>query len=241
MSIIVQIKTILFSIIYGVFFSFVVGINYKYIIGKGIFSLIISFLLVLVLTLLYFIILRYINYGVFHYIEILSIIVGFIIENLIYRIVEKRLKKWYTLYSKVGEFMARRKNKKSKRRLAVFGTISLFVIGYFIFNLCYYSYRIMVLEKSKTDLKSELSSLQKKEETLNGDIQKLKDPEYIAKYARENYMYSKDGEYIIKIESDDVIDKKDNSSFDYKYLIYASAGCFALVIIYVLKKKNSDD
>lgn len=136
--------------------------------------------------------------------------------------------------------MARRKNKKAKKRKAIFIPISLFVIGYFIFNLCYYSYRIMVLEKSRTSLQNELTSLQKKEQNLTSDIQKLKDPEYIAKFAREQYMYSRDGEYIIKIEDDNVIDEKDSSSFDYKYLIYASGGCFILLIFYVFKKKNSD-
>ena len=136
--------------------------------------------------------------------------------------------------------MARRKNKMAKKRKAILSPLSLFVIGYFIFNLCCYSYRIMVLEKTKTSLQSELSALQKKEENLNSDIQKLKDPEYIAKFAREQYMYSRDGEYIIKIEDDSVINDSENSSFDYKYLIYASGGCFVLLIFYVIKKKNSD-
>ena len=136
--------------------------------------------------------------------------------------------------------MARRKNKKSKRRLAFFGTFSLFVIGYFVFNLFYYSYRIMVLEKTKADLENELTVLKKNEETLSSDIQKLKDPEYIAKFARENYMYSRDGEYIIKIEDDKKLDDTNTSSFDYKYLIYGSSACLALVIIYIVKKKNSD-
>ncbi len=136
--------------------------------------------------------------------------------------------------------MARRKNKKSRRRLAIFGTLSLIVIGYFLFNLCYYSYRIMVLEKSKSSLESELSTLKKDEENLASDIQKLKDPEYIAKFARENYMYSKDGEYIIKIEDNDVIEDKEVSSFDYKYLIFGSCVCLGLLFIYILKKKNSD-
>jgi len=136
--------------------------------------------------------------------------------------------------------MARRKNKKSRRRLAIFGTLSLIVIGYFLFNLCYYSYRIMVLEKSKSSLESELSTLKKDEENLASDIQKLKDPEYIAKFARENYMYSKDGEYIIKIEDNDVIEDKEVSSFDYKYLIIGSCVCLGLLFIYILKKKNSD-
>ena len=98
----------------------------------------------------------------------------------------------------------------------------------------------MVLEKTKSDLESELSVLKKKEETLSSDIQKLKDPEYIAKFARENYMYSKDGEYIIKIEDDKVIENTDSSSFDYKYLIIGSTGCLVLVIFYIVKKKNSD-
>ena len=136
--------------------------------------------------------------------------------------------------------MAKRKNKKSKRRLAFFGTLSLFVIGYFLFNLCYYSYRIMVLEKSRSSLESELFSLQKKEETLTSDIQKLRDPEYIAKFARENYMYSRDGEYIIKVEDDNIIEEKNVESFDYRYLIYGCFGCFCLVVLYVIKKKNSD-
>ena len=38
------------------------------------------------------------------------------------------------------------------------------------------------------------------EEELNDEINKLQDPEYMAKYAREKYLYSKKGEIIIKIE-----------------------------------------
>lgn len=94
MSIIVQIKTILFSILFGIIFSVVIGLNYKYICGtKKILSFILTFMLVLVFTLLYFICLKYINFGIFHYYEILSIIFGFIVENLFYRIVEKKIKK----------------------------------------------------------------------------------------------------------------------------------------------------
>ena len=38
------------------------------------------------------------------------------------------------------------------------------------------------------------------EDKLNDEISKLQDPEYLAKYAREKYLYSKDDEIIIKIE-----------------------------------------
>lgn len=38
------------------------------------------------------------------------------------------------------------------------------------------------------------------EETLKDEINKLQDPEYMARYAREKYLYSKKNEIIIKIE-----------------------------------------
>ena len=93
MSIVIQVKTIMFSLIYGFVFSFFIGLNYKYIIGKGILSFLLTFFLVLVFTLLYFIVLKYINYGIFHFYEVLLIILGFILENLVCSVVEKRLKK----------------------------------------------------------------------------------------------------------------------------------------------------
>lgn len=135
----------------------------------------------------------------------------------------------------------KRKNKKSKRRLMIFGTLSVIAIAYFIFNLCYYSYKIAVLEKSKRELEQELTALQKNEEKLNDDIQKLKDPEYIAKYARENYMYSKDGEYIIKIEQEEQKETKEEDTLDYKYLIFLSSTGLLLIILYIIKKTKEKD
>ena len=134
--------------------------------------------------------------------------------------------------------MARRKNKKSKRRLAIFGTLSLIVIGYFIFTACYYSYKIAVLEKSKKQLNEQLTELQKQEKNLTTDIQKLKDPEYIAKYARENYMYSKDGEYILKIEDEEIPQEEVKESIDYKFLLTISSISFLIIILYIIKRKK---
>lgn len=132
--------------------------------------------------------------------------------------------------------MAKKKTKKSKRRLAFFGTLSIFLICYFVFNLCYYSYRIMVLNKSKADLEAQLTSLQNDEETLKTDIQKLKDPEYIAKYARENYMYSMDGEYIIKIEDNDIVTEDKEDPIDYNYLVFISSVGLIIVVLYIIRK-----
>ena len=40
-------------------------------------------------------------------------------------------------------------------------------------------------------------------QVLETDVKKLQDPDYVAKYAREKYLYSKDGELIIKIVDND--------------------------------------
>jgi cell division protein DivIC len=57
------------------------------------------------------------------------------------------------------------------------------------------------------ETKKEISMLEKtykdslaEEENLKDEINKLQDPEYMAKYAREKYLYSKDDEIVIKIE-----------------------------------------
>ena len=84
MNIKLQITTLLFSFLYGIFFSFFLSLNYKFIYSdKKILKTIISFLFIIVCVLLYFIILKKINYGIFHVYEILMIILGFVLENLI--------------------------------------------------------------------------------------------------------------------------------------------------------------
>ena len=134
--------------------------------------------------------------------------------------------------------MAKKKNKKSKRRLAIFGTLSLIVIVYSIFNLCYYSYKIAVLEKSKQELQNQLTTLKEQEDKLSNDIQKLKDPEYIAKYARENYMYSKDGEYILKIDDYEKEEEQTTDKIDYKYLLALASAGLLLIVLYIIKRKK---
>ena len=94
MNIFVQIKTIIFSFIYGMFFCFFLGLNYKYIIGDRFFlKVILTFMFVVVNVLLYFIILKKINFGIFHIYEIIAIITGFLFYNLICFYVESKRKK----------------------------------------------------------------------------------------------------------------------------------------------------
>ena len=145
-------------------------------------------------------------------------------------------KKWYYLY---GDYMARRKVKKTtKRRLTVFGTLSVILIFYFIFTLCFQGYNVYKLYNQKNSLKEKYSSLKTKAEDLKIEINQLHDPEYLAKYARENYSYSKEGEYIIKLnDTKEKIDKLDNS-INKEYIVIGLSVFLVLIFIYVLKKGN---
>ena len=105
----------------------------------------------------------------------------------------------------------RRITKASKRRLTVFGSLSIGAILWFIISLIYNIYIINDLYNDKKELKHQYNLLVEEAEQLKLDINKLNDPEYLADYARENYLYSKEDEYIIQIgeeitETTEIID-----------------------------------
>ena len=59
------------------------------------------------------------------------------------------------------------------------------------------------IKKTKDEIKELTVSYSDKleeEENLKEEITRLQDPEYMARYAREKYLYSKKNEIIIKIE-----------------------------------------
>ena len=96
--------------------------------------------------------------------------------------------------------MAKRKRKSKKaRRTMILGLTSVFIIVAMSFTIGKYWVDIFDKYKEKKDLERELSSLKEKEAQLRVDANKLQDPNYIARYAREKYYYSKDGEFIIKM------------------------------------------
>lgn len=77
-----------------------------------------------------------------------------------------------------------------------FGTI-ISTLGYtLVRNL----YRVNELKNELDDLKVEKEVLVEEEEALTADIKKLSDPLYVARYAREKYLYSKEGEIILRFD-----------------------------------------
>lgn len=96
--------------------------------------------------------------------------------------------------------MAKKKKvKKKATRIATFGILSIVLIIIISATLFTVFKDIISKYKEKNKLKEELVALQEKKEELETDVKKLEDPEYLARYAREKYFYSKEGELILRI------------------------------------------
>ncbi len=103
-----------------------------------------------------------------------------------------------------GDNLARKKsNGKAKKRIFLFFVFFGTVIASLSYSFFSNINKMVGMSEKKTELKNKLTSLKEEEEVLNSDIKKLEDPEYVARYAREKYLYSKDGELIIRIPEED--------------------------------------
>jgi len=132
--------------------------------------------------------------------------------------------------------MQKKITKKSKRRLMIFGIPALLIILYFCVTVISYIYNYSKLKDEEEQLKHELVVLQKEKQDLKVEIKKLNDPDYIVRYAKEKFLYSTDGEYVIKIieeEEQQVVSEEDNS-----YFMYGILGSSALVLCFIFLKKK---
>ncbi len=90
--------------------------------------------------------------------------------------------------------------KKDRRRITLLIIIFIPLLTIFVSNMFSYWSQIYINIKEKEELESLYREILEEEETLKTEIVKLQDDEYVARYAREKYLYSKDGEIIIKIK-----------------------------------------
>lgn len=139
----------------------------------------------------------------------------------------------------------KRVSKTVKRRLTFLGPILLGIVIFCIFTIFSYAYQIHQLKIEEQKLESKLENLQTEERELSSEIIKLKDPDYIAKYARENYLYSMEGEYVIKIEDKKIEDAVEENNNDKIYYIMGISisiliVLFIAVLIKIVKKKKSN-
>lgn len=92
-----------------------------------------------------------------------------------------------------------KRTKKEKRRLKIYLVIIVGLLSFFGYKMYYYWPKIFTNYQEKRTLEEDYNKLLEEEATLNSNVIKLQDPDYIARFAREKYLYSKNGEIIIKI------------------------------------------
>ena len=90
-------------------------------------------------------------------------------------------------------------SRKAKRRVTILSCLLIVLIV--TLGTSFFSNWTKILDNKKeaTRLSAEYNELLEKESSLKSEVTKLQDPDYVARYAREKYLYSKNGEMIIRI------------------------------------------
>lgn len=93
--------------------------------------------------------------------------------------------------------------KKNAKRMLVFGFFSVVAIVFVLVSVFNVVSQIIDKYKEADELEVKMANLEEKEKDLNNEILKLQDKDYLARYAREKYFYSKNGELIIRIPTEE--------------------------------------
>ena len=92
----------------------------------------------------------------------------------------------------------KRKNKKKQRRIALVTILCLIINGYMIYSISSIFTEVHQKKVECQKLSVQLNDLKDQEDVLKSEVNKLKDPVYIGKYAREKFLYSGNDEFIIR-------------------------------------------
>ena len=135
--------------------------------------------------------------------------------------------------------MTKRKvTKQAKRRLTILTPLVILAVGYLLFTMVTTGIQLYKLHHEEKELKEELKDLKGNSEELKTEITKLQDKDYIARYARENYLYTKDGEYVIKVPTDEKKKEKQSINIDKDYIVYGAAILILLIILHLIRKSH---
>lgn len=99
--------------------------------------------------------------------------------------------------------MKKKKSSKAKKRFLVLSVFFVGVVSLSVASIFKDWLEIMSNKQQISSLTSYYDELLEEEASLTSEVTKLHDEDYIARYAREKYMYSLPGEFIIKIPTDD--------------------------------------
>ncbi len=100
--------------------------------------------------------------------------------------------------------MAKKSSKKLKRkrvkRIILVTLLCLGINAYVLYSVGSILKDVHTMKNEDKELNVKLDDLKEEEEVLKSEVKKLKDPVYVAKYAREKFLYSGDNEYIIRMK-----------------------------------------
>ena len=90
-----------------------------------------------------------------------------------------------------------------KCRLFVFVLLFFSFVSILGYNCVGNLIKLNELKNEKEELEEQIVSLIDEKENLEADVERLSDSTYIARYAREKYLYSKEGEIIIRLSEEE--------------------------------------
>lgn len=93
-----------------------------------------------------------------------------------------------------------KKTKKEKKRLFIISSLIVILMVMLVQSVAKDWTEIMDNNKQIKQLREEYNELLAEEEKLESDVTKLQDSDYIARYAKEKFLYSEDGDMIIRMD-----------------------------------------
>lgn len=104
--------------------------------------------------------------------------------------------------------------KQKKRRIAAIVTISSAFILALSVNLVKNTQEIAALDTANVAAAEELTDVEKQHESLQDEVKKLEDDDYIAKLARSQYYLSQEGEIIFSFPEDNAAKTQEKENAD---------------------------
>lgn len=95
---------------------------------------------------------------------------------------------------------SRKLKRKRMRRIFFVTLLCLAINSYVIYSVGSILNNVYDMKKESKVLNKKLDDLKEEEDILKSEVNKLRDPVYVAKYAREKFFYSGDNEYIIRMK-----------------------------------------
>ncbi len=89
--------------------------------------------------------------------------------------------------------------KRAKKRFFVLVILLIGIVSFSFVSIFEDWLQIMNNREELAALNVYYTDLLQAEESLTSEVTKLHDPDYVARYARERYMYSLPGEFIIRM------------------------------------------